>query len=274
MKYAICILAHNKPALLEKLVNELNNSNTEIFVHLDAKCDIKEYAGIKGAAFIHKRTKVFWGGRSMISAMHNLIEHVVQNSNCGYILFISGQDFPVVKPEKYDDFINDQNNYVEYEKLPREKWKDESGGLDRVRYLYIFNSVHFIVSRVFVKLQKIVHFDRKFYRNSIEVYGGSQWININRTAAEYILRNWSYYYDHFKYCHIPDELIFQTMLLNSPLKETTVNSDLRFIKFRESESNPVYLDVSNINEISGYKALFIRKIIDEKVFDSLREILT
>jgi hypothetical protein len=267
IKYAICSLVHSKPTLLNKIVTKIKSHNVEIFIHLDAKCDITDYSEIKDATFIKNRVNVYWGGRSMVVAMYNLIEYVVKNSNCDYILFISGEDFPIILPDKYHQFIDRSKCYIEYESLPRKDWY--KGGVDRVSNFYIFNSPSSILSRAFVKLQKVINFERKYWNTTFKIYCGSQWININRKSAEYILNEWERYYDFFKNCRIPDEFIFQTILLNSPHKDKIVNTNLRFLYFEKNKLSPVYLDESYYADIISSKTLFCRKIFDESSYEKI-----
>ena len=64
----------------------------------------------------------------------------------------------------------------------------------------------------------------------------------------------------FKRVHIPDEIFFQTIILNSPLRHTVINDDLRFIKWPvEHARSPRILHRENFNELIGTSKLFARK---------------
>lgn len=265
MKYAICILAHGKPELLEKLVRRLQSGNTEIFIHLDAKCDIKEYGAISGATFIDKRVKVFWGGRSMVIAMYNLIDHVIQNSDCDYLLFISGQDYPVVAPDEYDKYIDIKTNYIDYEAVPNKKWFND--GIDRVIYFYPFKTSKTFISRGLLKLQKILNIKKNLESLTFKVYRGSQWININRDTARFIHDNWFKFYRFFRFCNVPDEMIFQTIILNSDMRHTVCNSSLRYVRYDNDEPHAAYVNTDILRSIKDKSILFCRKIKNEQVFD-------
>lgn len=268
MKYAICILAHKAPEHLERIVKKIKADNTQIFIHLDKKCSISEFSHIQNATFIRKREKICWGGRSMVKAMLNLIEYVVLNTDCGYIIFISGEDYPVILPNDYDKYIDSEKNYLEYKKLPKDDWY--SGGMIRIMYYYLFRCPNSLLSRVCVKLQKLAGIKRNIDNLPFDVYGGSQWININRAAAEYIIKNWKQFYSFFRFCMIPDEMIFQTIILNSELKESTDNTNYRYLRYDEVyTSNAAYIDNYDIEKIIMYKPLFCRKVKDLDIFKRL-----
>ncbi|WP_281884333.1 beta-1,6-N-acetylglucosaminyltransferase [Paenibacillus sp. YYML68] len=266
MKYAVCMLAHTKPELVERIVNKIAQPNVEVFIHLDAKCRIDEYSHISNALFIPNRVKVYWGGRSMIVAMHRLMQYVVNSTTCNYLLFISGEDYPLVRPDHYDLYIDPSRNYVEYAMLPRMDW--HMGGMKRLRYYYWLNSPSSFLSRASVKLQKMIGLSRNLHQ-SFAPYGGSQWMNMNREAAQYCLNNWDTYYRYFQYSSIPDELIFQTILMNSPLRESVSNHNLRYIYFENNNRNPSYLNESNYSAIAQSNALFCRKIKDVGTFERM-----
>ena len=268
MKYAICILAHKSPEHLERIVKKIKADNTQIFIHLDKKSNISEFSHIQNATFISTREKVCWGGRSMVKAMFNLIEYVVLNIDCEYIIFISGEDYPVIMPKDYDKYINIEKNYLEYKKLPKDDWY--SGGMIRIMYYYLFRCPNSLLSRICVKLQKLTGIKRNINKLPFEVYGGSQWININRATAEYIINNWKQYYSFFRFCMIPDEMIFQTIILNSEQKDSTINTNYRYLRYNEvSSSNAAYIDNYDIEQIKMNKPLFCRKVKDLDIIKHL-----
>ncbi len=270
MKIAVCILAHHKPALLKRLVDRIKKSDVEVYIHLDAKSNLDDFKSINNAVFIKNRTKVYWGGRSMIVAMYNLIEYIVKNTNCDYLIFISGQDFPIANLKKCTEYINPLLNYIEYQKLPRADWY--MGGVERLKYYYICNSSLSLLSRITIKFQKQININKNFKDRGFAIYGGSQWININIAAAEYILSKWKEYYKFFKFCNIPDELIFHTMLMNSPIKDTIINDNLRFIKFIGNDYHPIDINKEHIKDLINSKVLFCRKVSDDKDFEEFDNI--
>lgn len=265
MKYAICMLVHKNPALLEKIVERLKAKNTEIFIHLDNKCKLSDYNFIKDITFVKKRMKVYWGGRSMVLAMYNLIDYVINYTDCDYLMFISGEDYPIVLPNKYDEYIDIKNNYIEYQKLPKSDWY--MNGINRVKYYYLFRTPKSILSRAFIKMQKILCIVRRYDKVGFDIFGGSQWININRKTAKYILRVWDSYYKFFRFCYIPDEMIFHTIVLNSNLKDTVINNNYRYLRYEENSSNAAYINQKDIHEILSLKYLFCRKI-NEIIIDN------
>ncbi len=46
-RHAYCIIAHNDPYCLQSLINTIDDERNDIFLILDKKSDIKDFAGIK-----------------------------------------------------------------------------------------------------------------------------------------------------------------------------------------------------------------------------------
>lgn len=266
MKYAVCILAHKDPVLLARIVKKLTADNVKIYIHLDKKSDINAFTKCVNARFIKERENVYWGGRSIVKAMYNLIYNVVLDNECDYILFISGQDYPLVLTEKYDSVIDKNKNYIEYYNFPRADWYN--GGLDRIRYYYLLENNRNFIYKASIKIQKLLKVNRKL-RNDFKIYCGSQWINININTAKEIINSFEYYYKYFKLTHIPDEMMFQTIIMNSSQKEFVVNDNLRYIRFINKLPNPIILNETHFSDIISSNALFFRKVENNSLLDRI-----
>ncbi|WP_297276342.1 beta-1,6-N-acetylglucosaminyltransferase, partial [uncultured Brachyspira sp.] len=118
---------------------------------------------------------------------------------------------------------------------------------------------------------------RKMIENA---YYGSQWWNLTNNAVEYILNyveNNSDYLKRFKNVWGSDEYFFQTILLNSILKNNCLCNNLRYIDWsRAIGSHPhtfVFNDYNNIKLYTG-GGIFARKFdenIDNDIIDKLYE---
>ena len=107
-------------------------------------------------------------------------------------------------------------------------------------------------------------------------FGGSSYWCITRDGAAYIsefTKKNPKFVNFFKYVYIPDEMFFQTIILNSYLRDTVVNDDLRCIdwsaKGRGSTLPRVWCK-EDIGILSRSSALIARKFdnaVDSTVFD-------
>jgi hypothetical protein len=64
----------------------------------------------------------------------------------------------------------------------------------------------------------------------------------------------------FRFCHAPDELFFQTILMNSPFRDRTADY-LRYIDWSKTKIHPRFLDTDeDLERLRVSQALFARKI--------------
>jgi hypothetical protein len=75
----------------------------------------------------------------------------------------------------------------------------------------------------------------------------------------------------FKYVFIPDEIFFQTIILNSPFKENVIDNDLRCIDWSgRGGFRPTIWCKDDLEELSKSAALFARKFdtnVDPDILD-------
>ena len=73
---------------------------------------------------------------------------------------------------------------------------------------------------------------------------------------------------------IPDELFFQTILVNSELRNRIVNDDLRYIRWSATGSGPEVLLVDDFDRLRHTESLFARKFdqgADGRILDLIEE---
>jgi hypothetical protein len=78
--------------------------------------------------------------------------------------------------------------------------------------------------------------------------------------------------DLFRRASSPDESFFQTVLVNSPLRDRLVNDDLRYVDWSEGGASPRVLTSYDLDRMLASHALFARKFdpaVDAEVLDVL-----
>ena len=109
---------------------------------------------------------------------------------------------------------------------------------------------------------------------NLEPYGGDTWFCLAKKHVDYILEFLDDKPDlcaFFKHAFAPDEMFFQTIIMNSPLKDTLVNDNLRYIDWsRKGASSPAILTVDNADNLLNSAKFFARKFdieMDEEILD-------
>ena len=262
MRLAHLILAHNNPFQLELLVKRLSTNRADVYIHLDKKSSLSEFKHLlllPNVFFINNRTDIGWGNYSMVDGtLKSFIEILQSNSKYTHINLLSGHDYLLKPARELENFLfeNTDKNFVEYLSINNE-WQESkeritkySLGDLKIPYKYT--------------LQKWVNqlFPDRTIPNQMEPYGRSQWMTLTPQAIKYVidfLKNNPKALQFFKRTWGVDEVIFQTILLNSPLKDSIINNNFRFIEFEKNAVNPRVLTQADAKALLASGKFIARK---------------
>ncbi|WPY97909.1 beta-1,6-N-acetylglucosaminyltransferase [Christiangramia sp. OXR-203] len=274
MKQAILITAYKNYFHLEKIISFFDD-DFQIYIHLDKKSIISDselqqllaYPNVQSLCQIYK---VNWGGINHLKSILHLLKLASEDSENYYFHLISGHDFPIKKPEEFKRFFLEKIhlNYIENFKVPFRGWAN-NGGLDRLEYYNLFDVFNYKDNRQIrwinkaLVYQKRLNVKRNFPAWFPPVYGGSTWWSLNKNAAEYIKQFQNQhpgYLKRFRHTLCSEEFYFQTILMNSPLKNTIRNNNLRYIDWKpRNGNNPAILDLTDLAKLQNSDAFFARK---------------
>lgn len=275
MRLAHLILVHNDPNQLERLIQRLTYADTDIYIHLDAKTDIKYFEhleGIKDVYLIPDRTAITWANYSMVTATLKSFEYILNTGkDYSHLNLLSGHDYPLKSAAEIQSFLfkNADKTFMRYKSV-FDDWKESAG---RFNY-YSLGDYDFPLKYT---LQWFLNrfFPKKKLPNNLKAYGFSQWITITPTCVRYIigyLKENPSVKQFFKLTWCADELIFQTILVNSYLKDTIINDHLRYIKFVKAASRPNTLTIADAETLINSGKFYARKFhadVDSEILDYL-----
>ena len=279
MKIAHLILAHKDPGLVERLVKKLQHNDADIYILLDAKADINEFIYIENIAntyFVDRRIKTEWGNYSIIESTLNGFEYILNSrKNYTHINLLSGQDYPLKPIEEIHRFLyeNSDKTFMRLLSINDNEWEQ---GKERLAK-YSFGDYRFILKYKLQYLANTFLPQRKVPLN-LRPYGGSQWLTITPQCALYTinyLKNNPYLKRFFRQTWAIDEIFFQTILINSPLRDKLVNDNLRFIE-QVGNTRPTIFTINDIERLSTSGKFFARKFdneIDTQILDYLDSII-
>ncbi|HME05572.1 MAG TPA: beta-1,6-N-acetylglucosaminyltransferase [Bryobacteraceae bacterium] len=286
MQTAYLILAHHQPNHLARLVRALDAPGCAFFIHIDAKTDetiFKEtveprnnITARSNITFITDRREVNWAGFSVIEATLALLSEALSfSSSLRRFCLLSGSDFPI---KSNAQILADFNSTREFMRVDRKLNSGENQPHNRfVNYYWFMDSGEANWRKHSGKLPR-----RPYGR--IGLYHGSTWWALTRDCIEYILEFVSSndeYYKFFKNTFCPDELVFHSIVKQSPFA-SRISHDFEVVSgqgeyFRSNEhgchyidwntpsdTHPKVLDPQDLDKLLGSKALFARK------FDELR----
>lgn len=270
-RLAYIILAHKNFAQLGMLVNAIKEDWNDIFIHVDARSDFDEeefsrLCNFKKVTFVHPRIKIYWGHVSIVNATLELLACVNhQAQSYQRVVLISGQDLPIVSNARIYEFFRQHptTEFLEFRKFPIPWWP--YGGRDRVCVYNFPNTLGPRLNRVLRVIQMSLPF-RRHRRLGLDFFGYSQWFNVTGDAARYIVQfaTSDQFLKIFDYTFAPDEIFFQTILLNSSFRQSCVDRSLRYCVWPKGGSGPKVLREADLDHIFENTSgdLFARKFDD------------
>ncbi len=277
MRLAHLILVHNNPEQLERLLKKMVYSNSDVYIHIDKKADQTQFEyllSLPNVFFIKNRKSVGWGNYSMVDATLVSMQEILDSQKIySHINLMSGQDYLLKRIEEIEAFYfaNSDKSFIAYLSINTE-WQDAKKRLVK----YNLGDLTIPLKVVAQIIVNVVFPDRKIPEN-FEPYGRSQWITITPSCIRYvleILKEKPEVLNFFKWTWAVDEIIFQTILLNSPFKETIVNENKRYIKFENNELNPKILKTADADNLLKSGKFFARKFSiqeDSQILDIIDE---
>ena len=272
MRAAYLVLCHRLPAQVARLVRALDVPGVAFFIHLDRNAGNSalrrlrhELSGLDNVRFVPRR-RVSWASWSVVAATLDCLHEVERTgADPAQTVLLTGQDYPIQPAEQIagEAVANPGAAYIRHRPLPIPEWGPQ-GGLERVERLHLRAG-----RRRLVALPA-----RHRLPGGLRAHGGSQLWSLGRPHTRYVLdtvRRRPDVVRFFRRTAFPDETFFQTILASSPLNDTLVNDNRRYIRWTGGAS-PETLRLADLAELRRSPALFARKLdasVDESLLDAI-----
>lgn len=271
--FAYLILAHAHPQQLARLVRALRHPDAHFYIHLDAKSpeeSFREAVSGKDITYIGRREKVAWGAYSLVQATLNGFAEIIRSQRpYSYVHLLSGQDYPLVSHETMASFfeVNPGKQYMEFYPV-EDVWTE---AIPRIRK-YHFVNFDFPGKFMAERMVNAVMPARKM-PDELTAVGRSQWFSITPEAIRYIQGYLGRHPEVVRFFRLTwgvDELIFQTLLYNSPFRDSLVNDNLRYIDWSEGKASPKTLTQADWPAMQASGKFFARKFTEnDEVLDRI-----
>lgn len=294
-KHAYLIIAHNNFNQLKLLIELLDDVRNDIYLHIgkDAKnIDLKEFIKICKHANVYlanERLTGCWGDRSLVDITMLLLKQATNTYQYEYYHLLSGVDLPIKSQDYIHNFFSNNSGY-EFVHFVREMDLDPSYRdriEERVRYYHLFLPLqhfrkckggikkvglfsHSAMNGLSIRMQKLIKINR-LSKYEFTIFYGSQWFSITNNFALYLLEKLPIINDMIKYSLCSDEIVIQTIIMNSPFKEgISPYSYMRHIDWNRGE--PYTFRNSDLDELLQSDKLFARKFDENTDMEIINKI--
>lgn len=279
-RHAYLIMAHHNFEQLFRLMQFLDSTETDIYLHVDRKAAGYDVSRIRKVCrlshvFLMPRKKLAWGGSSLTKCEIAMLRKALPGKYDYYHL-ISGDDIPLRPLTEIHEYF-DVKAGEEFISINREA-TSKPGIYGRIRQYYLFqnlvgrrgtglNAFVWELQLILVNIQKKLGIDR--CRDfSLRLGKGSQWFSVTHRFAEYVVR----LYDtelkrRFAFSTASDELLMQTAILNSPefLLHLSPNGNMRLIDWSRSADgcSPYTFTAEDYDMMMHSGKLWARKVSED-----------
>lgn len=281
MKIAILITAYKNESQLKDLIEHLSK-DFDIYIHIDKRYSIQVEKSNRVS--VYREYKSYWGSFNTVLAVLLLLKEASKNNYDRYIQ-ITGQDLPIKSNKFISEFFDKHSNveFIEYFKLPSEIW--ENGGIDRVRKywgikpskLVGFHKSIAILTKIGLTMIYKMPIAFLFYREiQYQFYGGSNYMDLTNHCVKRIIKFLDEnpkFLNRFRNTYIPEEMFFQTIIMNLKLDTVIENRVLRFVDWKNGPDYPRTLKIDDYQRIMNSENIFARKFDENLDNGIIRKIL-
>jgi hypothetical protein len=213
------VLAHNNPIHLAELIRAL--SPHPVYIHLDAKSDLRDFAGIERVHFVANRLDVKWAGWSLVGAtlalLSDILPFIDEND---YVVLLSGDSYPLQPQDAIVDFFSSSNGaqFINTVRMPSTVVEKP---LTRISRFYVEYDPRDQRKHLFARLINKMSIPRSYEKafGDLRPYCGSQWWALSGAAVKWVskeIESRKRFVKFAKNTCVPDEYFFQTLLMASP----------------------------------------------------------
>lgn len=288
MKVFYLVQAHYRPECFGALIDALSGPRSRVVAHIDAKIDdapFRNQAGSSNVTFVPngQRVRVNWAGWSQVEATLAMARLAMEEAEPNdYLILMSGDTYPLGDQDSIYEFLNSAGKpqYINGVSMPAPHKPIERIARFHVEYDRRDGRRH-AIARSVNRLQI-----RKPYRRALGgrvPFGGTQWWGLTGSAVAWILETVETDGRLVRLAQgslIPDEFLFQTLVLNSEFGQD-VRPSLMFTDWSRPGPKPAHIDADHVRLLaeanlqpasdSAGQRLFARKVMDSFTQAQIRQ---
>lgn len=276
-RHAYCIMAHNNWDQLQVLIDVLDDTTNDIYLHIDAKSlDSYNRWGKVSTRWSNlkciKSHDVRWSDISQADVEVDLFrEALLSGESYARIHLISGVDLPL-KPQRdiHTFFKNRKEEFIDVCEPPQY--------IKRIKYYHFFvrNRRKYRLAEMTRKMLILLQlpFINRLRHCPLKYAYGANWCSLTQKAVKEIVDKWPIYRPIFTHSTSCDELYKQMILSSNSSFVFAKEGNLRYVDFSQKKPSPKTLLISDYEKMMKSNCLFARKFdlkVDKAIVDKIKE---
>ena len=269
MKHAWLIIAHNEWTVLQRLIDLLDDSRSDFYIHIDKK--VRQLPALRAErgrlTLLENRMDVRWGHVSIVQCELLLLETALARGGYDYYHIISGATLPLKPFSELDAFFDKQGGRSVLSGLRKDEVVQETLKMRRYScFLRDFQSANPFrktasqwLWRACIAAQKMLGIEAN---RGKEFYKASQWLSLTEEAARYLLARKDQIRKTYRYAFCPDEYFIPSELVAGPLQERLVNEE-KYLLVKMNRASPDTYPLEKYDELTWSGYLFARKFSEK-----------
>lgn len=292
MSLAFLILAHKHAPQVAQLFRTLHRPQDVFVLHFDRRADRSlhqlgdELARQHSNVIVLRSRTILWGGYEMAATQIEAMAVALRaRPDWHHFINLTGQDFPIKPLSQFEARLESEGaaNYVSwFDPLQKPLWKNARERLTGYYVEWPWLDRLLKVPGLGRRLRRWLRWEGRLphlpgYTRAwpdFHYYGGANHVILSRAGCEYLsshpearrITRW------LKHSAHANEIVFQTVMLNSPLANTVINTHLRDVDFAKDSPHPRTLRSNDFERLMRSPMYFARKFdagVDEQILDRL-----
>ncbi|MCA5004120.1 beta-1,6-N-acetylglucosaminyltransferase [Sphingobacterium bovistauri] len=271
-KHAFLIIAHHEFEVLQKLIEAIDDSRNDIYIHFDERVNVLPVLRVKQAKLyvLENRKSIYWGDFSQIEVELLLLRESSNNKTYLYYHILSGVDMVLWGMSRFHDFFV-RNSGKEFIGFSTYDYRNEVE--KKVQLYHLFpknfrndNFMFKIVRSTYIRLQILFRLKRN---EGVNFKKGTNWVSITDPFVTYILSETETIDSLYRYTFCADEIYKHTLCWNSSFRENIFNvadegnGSLRMVKWKNGQIEDWSLD--EFEKLINSGKIFARKFVNSDI---------
>ena len=260
------IQAHKDLDQLNTLVEELRDDAFVVYVNLDRKCALDPGHVHPYARQVARRVDVHWGTFGQVQAALDALAQIdAEVPAYDKVTFLSAQDFPLLSNARLKTALAQLSGHELLDVVPIGTAPGQWAVQRRYEYFWANQGplLRRLACRAANRMLRAAGRTRRL-PGGMRPYGGSSWWTLSQACVRHVLGRVDREPElvrFFRHCTCPDELFFQTLIMNSPFARRVLGHNCRHVQWPEDGApNPSILVEADLPRIVASRAHFCRKL--------------